>query len=133
MYEEYLCTQDALVIHQHPTTPIMSAIFPPAPAVNWNPPVPMPGQAPVPVPVQAPVPVPVQAPVPVPTVEQAPPPTEHMAEQLFIIAKEMLYECKNMIHPDYPDAAAYHKDFEMRWKHASELIDTATKLLMRPK
>ena len=126
----------------------MSTIFPPAPAVNWNPPVPMPGQAPVPAanwtppvptPVQAPVPVPVsgQVPVPVqapvPTVEQAPSPTEHMAEQLFIIAKEMLYECKNMIHPDYPDAAAYHKDFEMRWKHASELIDTATKLLVRPR
>ena len=119
----------------------MSTFFPPAPAINWAPPV----QAPVPVPLQAPVPVPLQAPVPVqtpvptveqapvPTVEQAPSPTEHMAEQLFIIAKEMLYECKNMIHPDYPDAAAYHKDFEMRWKHASELIDTATKLLVRPR
>jgi len=52
-----------------------------------------------------------------------------MADQLFAIAKEMLYECKNMVHPDYPDITAYHKDFEMRWKHATDLIETATKLV----
>lgn len=52
-----------------------------------------------------------------------------MADQLFAIAKEMLYECKNMVHPDYPDITSYHKDFEMRWKHATDLITTATKLV----
>ncbi len=52
-----------------------------------------------------------------------------MADQLFAIAKEMLYECKNMVHPDYPDITSYHKDFEMRWKHATDLIETATKLV----
>ena len=74
------------------------------------------------------------APLVVSTSTEMPPsdltsPAVCMADQLFAIAKEMLYECKNMIHPDYPDIAAYHKDFEMRWKHATELIETATKLV----
>lgn len=52
-----------------------------------------------------------------------------MAEQLFVIGREMICECKNMVHTDYPDMESYHKDFEMRWKRALEMIEMAKTLV----
>ena len=54
-----------------------------------------------------------------------------MAEKLFILGHTMLHECKDSIHTDYPDMDAYHKDCDVRWKRAIELINMAEKMLKK--
>lgn len=77
----------------------------------------------------APVP-PVPSPVPDDEPTPAPiGPMYAMAEKLFILGHNMLHECKDSIHTDYPDMDAYHKDCDIRWKRAIELITMAEKML----
>jgi hypothetical protein len=52
-----------------------------------------------------------------------------MAEHLFTLGHQMLIECKSTVHTNYPDMDSYHKDCEIKWKRAIELINMAEKMI----
>ena len=56
-------------------------------------------------------------------------PNLNMASVLFAIGRDILNECRTIDHTKYPDMDAYHKDYEMKWNHALELIERAKSLL----
>ena len=74
--------------------------------------------------------IPTETPTPVP---QAPKgiigPMYLMAEKLFMLGHTMLNECKNSTHTDYPGMDEYHKDCDVKWKRAIELINMSEKML----